>query len=106
VLAGGLLALPSNSGRATDYDFSAIPDINLQVGYEFNPHVRVFVGYNFLYWSDVARPTEQLPVAVNPRLVPALRTAGSLTGSAPLTFAPRQTDFWAQGLNLGMEVRY
>jgi hypothetical protein len=105
-LPGGLLALPSNSGRFHDGEFSAIPQLGLQVGYEFNPYVRAFVGYDFLYWSEVARPGDQIDLGVNPAQVPALRRPGRLTGPARPAFAAQQTDFWAQGLTVGAEFRY
>jgi hypothetical protein len=106
VLAGGLLALPSNSGRFHDGEFSAVPELGLQLGYQFNPAVRVFVGYTFLYWSDVARPGDQLDLGINPTQAPALRAAGRLTGPVRPVFAAQETDFWAQGLNVGAEFRY
>jgi hypothetical protein len=102
----GLLALPSNIGRFHDSEFAVIPEVGLQVGYQFNPHVRAFVGYDFLYWSDVARPGGQLDLGVNPLRVPVLHTPGPVTGPARPAFAANQTDFWAQGLEVGMEVRY
>jgi hypothetical protein len=105
-VAGGLLALPTNSGRFHDSEFAVIPEVGIQLGYQFNPQVRAFVGYDFLYWSDVARPGDQIDSGVNPVRVPALRTAGPLTGPARPAFSPQQTDFWAQGLEVGLEVRY
>jgi hypothetical protein len=104
--AGGLLALPTNSGRFHDSEFSVIPDVALQIGYQLHHNVRVFVGYDFLYWSDVARPGDQLDLGVNPGRVPALRMRGPLTGPERPAFSPQQTDFWAQGLEAGVEVRY
>jgi hypothetical protein len=103
---GGLLALPSNSGRFHDGEFAAIPELGLQVGYQFNPYVRAFVGYDFLYWSNVVRPGDLVDLAINPARVPALRPAGRLTGPASPAFSLHQTDFWAQGLSVGAEFRY
>lgn len=103
---GGLLALPSNMGNYRQYEFSAIPELGLQVGYQFNPQVRGFVGYNFLYWSDVVRPGDQIDTAVNPAAVPALRRSRHITGPDLPAFSFRETDFWAQGLTVGAEIRY
>src|SRR5262249_11739464 len=97
-LPGGLLALTSHGGRRHRGGLPAIPQLGLQVGYQFNPYVRVFAGYDFLYWSGVARPGDQVDLGVNPALVPALRGPGALTGPARPAFAAQQTDFWAQGL--------
>src|SRR5262249_40022373 len=105
-LPGGLLALPSNSGRYHVGEFSAIPQIGLQLAYQFNPQVRAFVGYNFLYWSNVARPGDQVDPGVNPSQVPALRDGLHATGPARPASAVHETDFWAQGLSVGAEFRY
>jgi hypothetical protein len=103
---GGLLALPSNIGRFHESEFSVIPEVGIQLGYQFNPHVRAFVGYDFLYWSEVARPDNQIDLGVNSNRVPALHTRGPLFGPARPAFIPQQSDFWAQGLEIGLEVRY
>jgi hypothetical protein len=105
-LPGGLLALPSNSGRFHDSEFSAIPQLGLQVGYQFNPYVRAFLGYNFLYWSNVARPGDQVDLGINPSQVPALHGTGPSAGPARPAFVVHEADFWAQGLNVGAEFRY
>jgi hypothetical protein len=105
-VTGGLLALPTNSGRFHDSEFAVIPEVGIQIGYQFNPQVRAFVGYDFQYWSDVARPGDQIDLGVNPLRVPAFRTGGPLTGPARPAFSAQQTDFWAQGLEVGLEVRY
>ena len=105
-LPGGLLALSGNSGLFHDGEFSALPELGLQVGYQFNPYVRVFAGYTFLYWSQVARPGGHIDTDINPAQVPALHGSGRLTGPTRPAFVPQETDFWAQGLNVGAEFRY
>jgi hypothetical protein len=65
----------------------------------------VFVGYDFLYWSTVARTGAQVPHSINVTEVPAL------VGAANLAVVPRvprinSTAFWVHGLNLGLELRY
>jgi hypothetical protein len=106
-LDGGLLALPSNEGRYRTDEFSAIPQLDLQLAYQFNPYVRAFVGYTFVYWSEVARPGNQIDLGVNPALVPALLRRGRrATGPERPAFVLQETDFWAQGLDVGLEFRY
>jgi hypothetical protein len=102
----GLLALPSNMGSHHRDEFSAIPELGLQVGYQFNPQVRAFVGYNFLYWTDVVRPGDQIDTTVNAAAVPALRRSRVITGPDRPAFSFHETDFWAQGLTVGAEIRY
>ncbi len=106
-LPGGLFALSSNSGRHTRDQFAVVPEIDLNVGVQVTQALRLFVGYTWIYWSDVVRPGDQINTAINPTLVPT-----SLPFGAPATGAPaplfhfRSTDFWAQGINLGVEFRY
>src|SRR5207244_8299127 len=107
LVPGGLLALATNSGRARHDMFAVVPELGINVGYQINPLWRVFVGYNFLYISDVVRPGDQVNRTVNPNFVPVSQQFGTLTGTA-LQPAPsfQRTDFWVQGINLGLEFRY
>jgi hypothetical protein len=105
-LNGGLLALSSNSGRQTRDEFAVIPEIGINLGYAFTPEFRVFIGYTFLYWSDVARPGDQVSRIINPALVPTSPTFGNGTGTALPGRGINSTDFWAQGVNFGVEFRY
>src|SRR5262245_52423895 len=51
VVNGGLLALASNSGTTSRNAFAYIPEVNVNVGYQFGKHLRVYAGYTFLYWD-------------------------------------------------------
>src|SRR5262249_18468651 len=83
---GGVLALATNIGRRVDNDFTVVPEVELNVGFYLNERVRVFAGYNFLYWSKLARPGEQLDHNINPSFLP---TADSTAfGSGPLPANP------------------
>src|SRR5262249_15174735 len=53
---GGLLAQPTNSGHFSRDQFAVVPEVGINVGYQVTEHLRAFVGYSFLYWSNVARP--------------------------------------------------
>jgi hypothetical protein len=101
--SGGLLALSSNSGIHTRDPFAVVPEVRIQLGYQVGPHLRVFAGYNFLYWSQVARAGDQIDVVINPNLL-----APPLPGASPLrpAFSFQGTNFWAQGINLGVEFRF
>lgn len=106
VVPGGLLATSSNMGRTARDEFAIVPEFGINVGYVLKPWCSLFVGYNFLYWSDVARPGEQVSRTINPTAVPASQAYGIPAGpAAPLPTMSR-TDFWAQGVNFGLEYRY
>jgi hypothetical protein len=100
--AGGLLAQPTNSGQFSRNRFAWAPEVGVNVGYQLTDHLRAFVGYDFLYLSSVVRPGNQVDFAVNSnQLAPPL--AG---GPARPAFAFHGSDFWAQGINFGLEFRY
>ncbi|MDB5312475.1 MAG: hypothetical protein JWO38_6677 [Gemmataceae bacterium] len=69
----------------SDY-FAVVPELGVKFGWEPINHVRLTFGYDLLYWSRVRRAQELYALG------PTLRTD--------------TTDFWAQGLSLGMELRY
>jgi hypothetical protein len=64
------------------------------------------VGYTFLYWSQVVRPGNQIDTTVNTTQVPTHPEFGPLTGPAQPMVPFRTTDFWAQGISLGVEVTF
>lgn len=103
---GGLLALPSNIGRLSEGRFSLVPELTATLGYQFTPHVRGFVGCNFLYWSNVVRPGDQIDPLLNVNNIPNFPTSGpASTLNRPLV-PFRTSDFWAQGLVLGFEITF
>jgi hypothetical protein len=102
----GQLALPTNIGDYSRNVFSVVPEAGFNLGYVLTPHLRMSVGYTFLYWSSVFRVGDQIDRAANPSQVPAILGTGVLSGPARPTFTMRDTDFWAQGLNFNVEFRY
>ena len=67
---GGLLAVSSNIGHHTQTRMAFVPEVGLKVGYNLSQNVRVFVGYDFLYWSNVLRPGDQIDRNLDLNLVP------------------------------------
>jgi hypothetical protein len=102
-LEGGLLALSSNIGHYSRDVFTVVPEVGLNLGYQLTDHLRLFVGYNFLYWSSVVRPGNTVQRAINPNLLPGSTVMG---GPDRPAFAFRGSDFWAQGVSFGLEFRY
>ncbi len=100
---GGLLAQPTNSGRFTNNTFSVVPEAGLNIGYQVTDYARIFVGYSFLYWNNVARPGNQVDLGVNPSQIAPPHL---LMGPARPGFFFKDSDFWAQGVNFGVELRY
>jgi hypothetical protein len=98
---GGLLAQQSNIGNYSTNGFSVVPEIGLNLGVNINEHWRVFAGYSFLFWSNVVRPGEQVPLRINSNQLPP-----PLANGGEPVFAFHTTDFWVHGVNIGVEYRW
>jgi hypothetical protein len=105
-VASGVLALPSNIGHYSRDQFTVVPEVGVNVGFMLNQHVRATVGYSFLYMSEAWRPGDQIDRVLNTAQVPGPSGAVILAGPARPLFPSRDTDFWAQGVNVGVEFRY
>jgi hypothetical protein len=103
---GGVFAQPSNFGRVTNDAFSVIPEVEAKVGYEVNRHLKVFVGGTFLYWNHVARAGEQIDRTVAPSQAPTFGEFNPQAAATRPALLLRPGDFWATGLNIGLEFRY
>jgi hypothetical protein len=103
---GGLLAVSSNIGRSARDRFAFVPEFGFNVGYQLKQTVSIFMGYTFLWWGEVARPGDQISNTINPTLVPSSLAFGLPFGPAQPTAVHEGTDYWAQGLNFGIEFRY
>ncbi|MCE9530759.1 MAG: BBP7 family outer membrane beta-barrel protein [Planctomycetes bacterium] len=101
--SGGLLAARSNIGRQSQHSFSVAPDVSINLGYQMTPHLRGYVGYSFLYWSNVVRPGQQIDRTVDLSFIPNNLPNVVPTGQRRPAVLFQETDFWAHGLNLGLE---
>jgi len=69
-------------GLTKHSEFAVVPQVGVKLGWQPIDHVRITAGYDFLYWSRVYR-------------APDLFTGNDVV-----------TDFWAQGVSAGLELRY
>lgn len=103
---GGLYALSSNSGHFTQNHFAVVPEVGLKVGCNITENIRLFVGAEFMYWSSVVRPGDQIDQALDANLIPnsgaPFPTANQVRPRVPF----RTTSYWATGLIAGVEIRY
>lgn len=106
--AGGYFALPSNSGNYSRDRFAVVPELSLSVGYRLTPTAMAYVGYTFLYASDVVRPGAQVNRNVNPRQSVSYGNDPPVkpVGAAQPTFGFNTSDFWAQSVTLGFSYRF
>ena len=98
VTAGGLLTGDNNIGQYSRDRFVIIPQFGAEIGYALNCNWRAYAGYNFLYWANVQRAASQIDFNVDPSANPP--------ASSPPLPQLTNTDFWAQGLNVGLEFRH
>jgi hypothetical protein len=100
---GGLLALPSNIGTYTNNAFSVVPDVGLRAGVQVTDHLRIFAGYNYLYWSNVLRTGGVIDTRVNASQIPP---SDGVVGDVYPRYEPSRTGFYAHGVSFGLELRY
>lgn len=100
--AGGLLAQPSNMGVYENDDLTFVPELGVTIGYDITCRLRATFGYSLIYWSQVARASEQVDFDINPTQF----DEGTLTGLARPSFPFCTNDFWAQGMNFGLEYKF
>jgi hypothetical protein len=104
VFAGGLYTQPSNIGHYERSVFAVAPEFGIRVGAQVTEFARAYVGYNFIYLSNVLRAGDQVDQRVNPNFLPP--RGAVVPGPALPTFSPNTTDFWAQGVSAGVELRF
>jgi Putative beta barrel porin-7 (BBP7) len=104
---GGFFAQGTNFGHHTLGEFAVVPEATFNVGVNITRNISAFVGYNFLDANNVLRPGNQIDTQVNPSQVPGLGgTTGNVIGPARPQVQFNQSDFWAQGINFGLEFRF
>ena len=102
ISAGGLLTQPSNIGMFDQDNFSVLPELGLSLKYELTPCLHAYAGYNFIYWSRVARAGDQIDFDVNLTQQPP----GPFAGGLRPDFDFHSTDFWAQGVSGGIVWKF
>ncbi len=90
---------PSNIGQRERTVFAVLPEANVRVGVFLREHFRLSVGYTFTYLSDVVRAADQLD-----RVVDLTQSAGGVGDRPRVPFT--RSDFWVQGVTVGLEWRY
>jgi hypothetical protein len=90
-LTGGNYAT-LQTGTYSANRFAAVPAFQVNLGYQFTPFIRGIIGYNFLYISSVARPGNQIDNVYDGVVHPTIPFVNS--------------SFWAQGINLGLQVSF
>ncbi|HLJ94542.1 MAG TPA: BBP7 family outer membrane beta-barrel protein, partial [Gemmataceae bacterium] len=102
---GGLLALPSNIGRYHRGDFAVVPEFDISGSYVICRHVSLTAGYQFMFWSKVLRPADQIDRVIDVTQIPNFPITGiAPTGQARPSVPFHETQFWAQGVNVALQI--
>lgn len=105
---GGIFAQPTNIGHHRRDRFAVVPEAGLKVGYRLTSWASVFLGYTFLYASNVVRPGNQIDRSINTTQALAFQIPQSpppslaLVGPARPAVRFREADVWVQGLSVGV----
>lgn len=96
--SGGLLVNQQiNSGTHQRDVFSYMHDAGLELVYYPTERVKLSLGYNMMFFSDMARPGDQIATNID-------GSPFGLDSVPPFKF--ESTHFFAHGLNLGLECRF
>jgi len=104
---GGYFAQPTNIGRHKHTQFSVIPEADIDLGYKVTNDLQLKVGYSFLYVSKLLRAGNQIDRNINPTQSVAMNDSSAvLVGDARPKALLKSSNFWAQGLKVGVEYSF
>ena len=87
----------TNIGTFNRSQFSALPEIDVNLHYQLTPLWRLNVGYSLLGLTHVVRPGDQIDTRLN--------QFPTHLGTFPM-FTFHNSDVWMQGINLGIECNF
>jgi hypothetical protein len=102
----GGLALPTNIGSYSRNIFTVVPEVGLTLGYQITRNLVATAGYSFLFTSRAVRPGDIIDTGYNPTVGRNAVFGTPVVGPPRPTFPGMDSNFWAQGLNLGLELRF
>lgn len=101
---GILLVQTSNFGDFNRSDFAVVPELNMILGYQFNPVWRATLGASLIYWPKVYRAGNLINPDVNTDFLDP--EAETINGLQRPDFRWVCDDFWAYGISAGLEARF
>jgi Putative beta barrel porin-7 (BBP7) len=99
---GGLLALPSNSGRFARERFTYLPEGSFSLHWQCFPWMGIQAGYNITYWPNVQRASSAINPNVDLRQAPTSSTFDPTVTSTSPSFIFRESTFWMQDVTVGV----
>lgn len=101
---GGLLAQRFNSGTFQREQFTMVPEVGLTLGVRLFDWLYATGGYSVVYLPAVVRAGNQIDTDLNPGLIPP--EDDPLTGSNRPRFRFIESDYYAHGLNFGLQMQF
>ncbi|HTN76586.1 MAG TPA: BBP7 family outer membrane beta-barrel protein [Pirellulaceae bacterium] len=101
----GLFALGTNQGTYSRDRIAYIPEVNAKVTYWVHPNVNLSLGYTFMYINSVVLAGDQIDRQLNL----SQTNGGTPVGpnqNRPMFQGFRETDYWVQGINFGVECKF
>jgi hypothetical protein len=106
-IPGGLYNLATNIGAYNRNMLAVVPEGTLNFAVEITPQIKLLCGYTLLYLSNVARPGNLIDTSINRTELPSSQTYNPMIpGPRQPNFMWNATDFWAQGINVGLSLRF
>jgi len=96
--SGGIFTQGTNIGTFTQNRFAVIPQLIANVHYHVTPNLSFHMGYNIMWFSNIALTGDQVDTTVNSTQF----FSGNLAGPARPRFQFNDLDYWLQGINYGM----
>jgi len=106
---GSVFAQATNSGVHSRNVFGVVPEAEFKLGYNITRNIQGYAGYNLLYLNNVARPGAMIDHNTNPSQFGGGFTPGAprpLVGAPAPNFSFQRSDFWAQGVTFGVQVKF
>jgi len=105
---GGFFALPTNIGSHKKTRFSVLPELDVNVGYQFTENFSIRVGYSVLYVSNVLWAGKQIDRNINPSQSANIDFTPTplLVGEPSPKPRTKSEGLWAQGFNVGLEFQF
>jgi hypothetical protein len=97
----GLFAQPTNVGTHSRNQFTAIPEVGVNVGWHVTNCLDVNFGYTLIVFTGVVRPGDAIDTTVNTSQI-----GGALTGAARPAFNFTDNDLVVHGLNMGLTFKW
>jgi hypothetical protein len=95
VTPGGLFTTPTNLGTYNQTEFAAVTEFGATCAYRIGRCTQLTLGYTFLLWSSVQRPSDAIDPVID---------LGNNPTRPAFNFNP--TSYWVQGLNVGFECKF